>query len=170
MSWVGALLIIIATTVFGFDRAARIRNRLKQLRHIKVCLQSLEAEIVYALMPLDDAFYHLSGQTDGALSRFFLSISQKMKEGRKNASDIWKEEVKILAAEADLEKKETEILHQFGLTLGRHDRENQQRQIQLALAHLGREEQEARDLQERYEKMYKSVGFLAGVLIVILLL
>ncbi|MFC7370439.1 stage III sporulation protein SpoIIIAB [Fictibacillus iocasae] len=170
MSWAGACFVIMACTLFGFERAARTRNRLQQLRNLKVSLMSLEAEIVYALMPLDEAFYHLSGQVEGALSRFFLSVSEKMKQGQRTVDSIWIEEVEVLAREADFEKKETEILKQFGLTLGRHDRDNQQRQIQLALTHLSREEQEARDMAERYEKMYKSVGFLAGLLIVILLL
>ncbi len=59
---------------------------------------------------------------------------------------------------------------QFGETLGQHDRESQQKHIRLCITHLEREEEEAKALQPQYEKMIKSLGVLAGLLIVILLL
>ena len=61
-------------------------------------------------------------------------------------------------------------MKQFGETLGRHDRVSQQKQIMLTLTHLEREENEARDRQIRYEKMVKNIGFLTGLLLIILLL
>ena len=47
---------------------------------------------------------------------------------------------------------------QFGENLGKHDRLTQQKQIMLALTHLEREEEGARDKQKGYEKMVKSLG------------
>ena len=67
------------------------------------------------------------------------------------------------------QQTEYEILQQFGETLGQHDRESQQKHIRLCITHLEREE-EAKALQLQYEKMIKSLGVLAGLLIVILLL
>ena len=65
---------------------------------------------------------------------------------------------------------EYEIMKQFGETLGQHDLLSQQKHIRLALAHLEREEADALDRQSRYEKMLKSLGFLSGLLLVILLM
>lgn len=62
------------------------------------------------------------------------------------------------------------MLKQFGSTLGQHDRDHQQKQIHLALTHLEREEGEAKDAQQRYEKMIKSLGFLGGLLLALLLI
>ena len=50
------------------------------------------------------------------------------------------------------------------------DRDQQQKQIKLTMVHLDREEAEAKENQLRYEKMLKSLGFLGGLLIVILML
>jgi stage III sporulation protein AB len=61
-------------------------------------------------------------------------------------------------------------MSQFGATLGQHDREHQQKQIRLTLNHLEREEGDAIESQNRYEKMLKSLGFLTGLLIVILMM
>ena len=68
-----------------------------------------------------------------------------------------------------LKNTELEILEQFGETLGKHDRYQQQKQILLTLSHLEREEKEALQVQSKYEKMVKSLGFLAGLLLIVLL-
>ena len=60
-------------------------------------------------------------------------------------------------------------MKQFGETLGRHDRISQQKQIMLTLTHLEREEADAIQAQATYEKMVKSLGFLSGLLLIILL-
>ena len=70
---------------------------------------------------------------------------------------------------AAFQQTEFEILQQFGETLGQHDRESQQNIFAYVL-HIWREEEEAKALQLQYEKMIKSLGVLAGLLIVILLL
>lgn len=61
-------------------------------------------------------------------------------------------------------------MKQFGETLGRHDRISQQKQILLTLAHLEREEVDAHEKQAKYERMAKSLGFLSGLLLIILLM
>jgi stage III sporulation protein AB len=60
-------------------------------------------------------------------------------------------------------------MKQFGETLGRHDRMSQQKHIMLTLTHLEREEADAIQAQATYEKMTKSLGFLSGLLLIILL-
>ena len=60
-------------------------------------------------------------------------------------------------------------MKQFGETLGRHDRFPAKTNM-LTLTHLEREETEARDKQMKYEKMVKSIGFLSGLLLIILLM
>lgn len=69
-----------------------------------------------------------------------------------------------------LEAGEFEILSQFGETLGKSDRHHQQKQIMLTMAHLEREESDALERQGKYEKMMKSLGFLTGLLLIILLM
>jgi stage III sporulation protein AB len=82
----------------------------------------------------------------------------------------WEESLQEIWKLTALKRSEYEILVQFGETLGKHDRMTEQKQIILTLTHLEREEEDARDKQQRYEKMMKSLGFLSGLLVVILLL
>lgn len=68
------------------------------------------------------------------------------------------------------EKSEYEVLKQFGETLGIHDRISQQKHIKLALTHLEASEADAEQAQAKNEKMIKSLGFLAGLLLILLLM
>jgi stage III sporulation protein AB len=170
MTWIGAIAIVSATTIFGFEWAKRVRERPKRLRELKVTLQALEAEIMYGSTPLSEAFQHIGKPLKEPLSSFFLTISDLLNEGDHTVQQAWESRLDILAKETSFKSGEIEVLRQFGSTLGRHDKEHQQKQIQLTLAHLNREEKEARDIQERYEKMCKSLGVLMGLLIVILLM
>ncbi|MDN4074708.1 stage III sporulation protein SpoIIIAB [Fictibacillus terranigra] len=169
MNWLGAVLILVSTTWIGFELAKKVRERPKQLRQLKVGLQSLEAEIMYGLIPLDEAFLHLSSQLKGPVARFFLEVSNRLDESASSVLEAWEESLAGLSDASAFKKEEIEILRQFGATLGRHDRENQQRQIKLTLSHLERELAEANEAQVKYERMYKSLGILTGLLLIILL-
>jgi stage III sporulation protein AB len=170
MKWIGAAFIIFATTWTGFEWAKKLSERPRQLRQLKVALQALEAEIVYGLTPLDEACYHLSTQLSKPLNWFFEQFAKKLTDSETTAADAWFESLDDILPLTSFKNGELEIMRQFGATLGQHDREQQQKQIRLALAHLEREESEAIDAQKRYEKMVKSLGFLTGLLLVILLI
>lgn len=170
MKWIGAVLILTATTSFGYGAAKRLRERSRQLREMKVALQALEAEIVYGLTPLIEAATHISRQMSQPLSTLFASFANRLKNGETSVSQAWNDSLADISPHTSFGSDEIEVLKQFGITLGRHDRDHQQKQIKLTLLHLEREETEAKDAQLRYGKMMKSLGFLAGLLLTILLL
>ncbi len=162
-------MIIIVTTWIGFEYAKRLSDRPKQLRQLKVAVQSLEAEMMYGLTPLAEAADHIAKQLPKPVSTLFQRFSEKLFEKECSAFEAWQASIKDVWNTTALLDSEREVMLQFGSTLGQHDLEQQQKQIHLTLAHLAREEQEAREKQHRYEKMVKSLGFLAGLLVVILL-
>lgn len=170
MKIIGAILIIMATTWVGFEFAKRLSERPRQLRQLKVALQSLESEIMYGLTPLAEASEHIAKQIPKPISYFFLCFSEGLKNGGASVRSAWEESLKETWHLTALRNGELEVMSQFGATLGQHDREHQQKQIRLTLTHLEREEGDAVEAQNRYEKMLKSLGFLTGILIVILMI
>lgn len=168
MKWLGASFIMIAMTLLGFVSAKRFRDRPRQLRQLKVALQSLEAEIVYGLTPLSEACDHIARQIAEPIATLFGQFSKELQAGEQTANCAWEKALDACWEDAALKSSEKEVLLQFGATLGQHDRQHQQKHIRLAIAHLEREEVEAKDEQSRYEKMLKSLGLLAGLLLVIL--
>ena len=166
----GAVIIMIATTWAGFEAARKISARPRQLRQLKVALQSLEAEIMYTHTPLKEAAQKLQKQLPKPLNQLFVSFAKRLEVGETTVKEAWEESLKAVWPSLALKKGEYEILSQFGEMLGKSDKYHQQKQILLTLAHLEREESEAIDLQGKYEKMMKSLGFLSGLLLIILLI
>lgn len=170
MKIVGSLVIIFATTLYGFELSNRLSRRTKQIRYLKVALESLETEIVFALTPLGEAFDKVSRQIPFPISDFFRDVSKKLYNEENSASNIFYSSLTNWYKKTDLEKGELNILRQFGQTLGQQDLENQRKQIRLAIQYFDQEEKLALEAQKKYESMYKSLGFLAGVFIVLIMI
>lgn len=167
---IGAICIIIATSWIGFEASKSLTERTRQLRIIKSALQSLEAEIMFGHAPLHEASRRIADQIDRPISQIFLHFSSDLIRGDTTAKASWEKSLQMVWKHTSLKKNELEIMRQFGETLGKHDRIQQQKQIQLALTHLTREEVEAREKQASYGKMFKNLGFLSGLFIIILLM
>ena len=170
MKWIGAICIILATTWSGVEASRLLRERTRQLRQLKMALQSLEAEIMYGHTPLTEAAVRLSQQLSRPLSWLFETFAQKLQEGTMSARQAWEESLQEVWKMTALKEGELEIMRQFGETLGQYDHEIQQNYIRLTMVHLEREEGDAIEKQQRYEKMMKSLGVLTGILIVLLLI
>lgn len=166
---IGAIFIIVATTVVGFESARHFSERPRQLRALRSALQSLDAEIMYGHTPLHEAARRLAAQLSKPLSGFFESFAGKLMDTETTVKDAWETSLREVWKSTALKQGEFEIMKQFGETLGRHDRFSQQKHIMLALSHLEREEADAVQAQAKYEKMVKSLGFLSGLLLIILL-
>ena len=120
--------------------------------------------------PLHEASRRIAGQIGPPVGKIFSQFSKNILSGDITAKKAWRDSLHAVWNQTYLTKSELEILLQFGETLGMHDRIQQQKQIQLALVHLEREEAEAREKQTAYGKMIRNLGFLSGLLIIILLM
>lgn len=170
MKWIGALLLILSTTCFGWYMSNRLEKRPKHIRQFKNALQLLEAEITYSQAPLQNAFQTLGSQFSAPLKHFFQGLSKDMSSQKSDFIYLWNKWTEELEQIASFNKSELEIIKQFGHSLGQHDFTQQQKQIQLTLTHLDRQLQEAYDEQLKYSSLAKSLGALSGIFLVLLLI
>ncbi|MBU9712213.1 stage III sporulation protein SpoIIIAB [Evansella tamaricis] len=170
MKLIGAILIIIASTVFGWEFSGRLARRTKQIRYLKIAFESLETEMVFGMTPLPYACEKVSNQVPTPVGNLFKEVATRLESEENSAPDIWNTAVQNWKKRTDLYMSEINILHQFGQTLGLQDLENQRKQIRLAISYFDQEEKQAMESQKKFESMYKSLGFLGGVLIVIIML
>ncbi|WP_067836838.1 stage III sporulation protein SpoIIIAB [Amphibacillus sediminis] len=169
MNWIGAMLLIAATTLIGFDRSDRLKKRPQQLRQLKTALQIMEAEIIYSQHTIRSVCQHVSNQIPNPLAHFFNLIANKISDSDDLAL-LWTQELKQLKSYTALEQHELDILQQFGNTLGQFDTNQQQKQIQLTLVHLDRLLAEAHDNYLALSKVYRGIGVLSGILIALVLI
>jgi len=170
MKWLGALLIISTTTWIGFEWSFKLTNRPKHIRQLKNALQMLEAEILYSQLPLHEAFFVITKQIPYPTKIFFKYLSEHMSKQTVELLSLWDKAINQLRRHASLGKAEYEIIEQFGQTLGQHDFQQQQKHIHLTISHLDREMENARDDAYKYAKTFRSLGFLCGLFVVILLI
>ncbi|MGN1400369.1 MAG: stage III sporulation protein SpoIIIAB [Bacillus sp. (in: firmicutes)] len=167
---IGAAVILLATTWAGFEYARRLSERPRHLRLFRNSFQVLEAEIMYGHVPLQEAAWKLSKQIPGHVGVFWGDFARGLMGKDATVKSAWESSLKTLQGEAGFREAELEVLSQFGETLGRHDRHQQQKQILLTTTHLEREEEDALQTKQKYEKMAKSLGFLSGLLLIVLLI
>lgn len=170
---IGALCILFATTALGFAQAAQFAKRPQQIRVLIQALQRLETEIVYAFTPLPEALGRI-GQSlftvEKTVAIFFKEASQLLEHRTGfSAQEIWQQSLEKHWSGTAFQQNEREIVLKLGDYLGLSDREDQTKHIRLAMDQLKLEEELAREEQQRYEKMWKSLGVLGGMFVVIVL-
>ncbi len=167
----GAILIISATTSFGFYLARSLYRRTRQIRELQNALQLLETEIVYGATPLSQALQKTGEMTAQPLDGIFRRAAVYLGEyGGLSTYECWKMALEETWPSTFLQAGEKDILLQIGQALGRSDRSDQQRHLRMALQHLLSEGDRAKEEQERYEKMCRSLGFLGGLLLALLMI
>lgn len=166
----GAIFVLVSGTWFGFYQAAQFANRPKQIRQFILAMQRLETEILYGFTPLAEALFKIGQQLSEPLRTIFDEAAHRLANRTDvTAQESWQQSVEEHWKHTAMKQNEKQIIYQFGFTLGTSDRNDQIKHIRLAVNQLQHEEAAARDDQSRYEKMCKSLGLLAGALIVILI-
>ncbi|MCO7176587.1 stage III sporulation protein SpoIIIAB [Sporolactobacillus kofuensis] len=168
MKLIGSLIILFASTAIGILLARQYRDRPREIRQWRSALQSIEAEIVYGRVPVDQMAVDLSKQLPAPIKTFFQLLTQHLKRDKQTLQSAWSDSIERFWPMTSMKRPEKEIVLQFGSTLGTEDAENQKKHIQLALSHLEREETDARQSQKANEKLFRSIGFLTGILFILL--
>jgi stage III sporulation protein AB len=171
IKWLGAMLILIAGTSYGFIQAAQYARRPREIRHLIHALNALETEIMYGVAPLPQAFSRVVTTVPKPIADLFEQAASRMIEqtSELTGGQCWKEAIAAVWPYTAMKHAERESLLALTATLGISDRMDQAKHIRLAMTQLQTEEAIAREEQSRYEKMWKSLGLLASALVVILM-
>lgn len=168
----GATLLIGASAGIGWIQAATYAARPKQLRLLHHALSRLETAIMYAHTPLSAAFYDIAQQMPSILHIIFIHAAKAMEQSSTisfTAKEAWQQAWDIHSGHTALNTVDLRIVREFGYTLGISDQEDQCKHIRLAIKQLEQEEWTAQEEYKKYGKMCRSLGVLAGLLIVILI-
>lgn len=166
----GAILFITSTSLVGFDISRQLTLRTAQLRMFIYSLQMIEAEMTYSYDSLRHIFQKVKHKTTFPVAQFYDSLAERLGEPVANFTTIWDEELAKLANKSTLKVEEINILQQFGQNIGNHTIEQQQKQIKLTIYYLQKQLDEAIEHKNKYDKTVKSISFLIGLFIVLILI
>ena len=161
----GAILIITAGSVYGFSRAEKLAKRERSLIALKTAFRILESEISFTSSHLKHAFLHIHNiMKCGKL--FELAAMNIELTG---ISSAWCEAVEKEKKALCLTDKDAEILKTLASELGHSDREHQTKNINHVSALLSQAIEDAHNEYTTSAKLYRNMGILGGIFIVLIL-
>ncbi len=166
----GSMLIVTSSTFIGNSIAQKYIKRAKEIRIFQVGLQMLETEVAFSLNNLPDALNKIGASIPEDVGRVFKYTSDLLsKRTGISAQEAWSSSISNFDTHLNLDRDDKEILIAFGNSLGSSDKENQIKNIHLTCTKLSIQEKKAEELKLKNVKLYKNLGVLAGVLLVLIL-
>jgi len=169
MTIIGSLILILGCGSLGLYLAARIRKRPIELRECLVALTLLDTEILWGGTPLPEAFATLKDRTDGAWRGFFAELEQRLQKGE-GANPAWKATIQQQMKNFCIKPEDWQVIQDVGKGLGRSDRHEQHKQIELVKQQIVLIKDQASEWSEKQAKMWSYLGFLGGIAGVIFLI
>lgn len=167
----GSILVISACTAAGYVLSRDSSRRPSHLRDLQSLLQMMENEIGYMSNLLVDAFDNIAKTNRCEVSGIFKGTSRYMKENNGiPASSAWERTLDKEMPALSLNREDRGILISFGKMLGNSDLDGQLKNIRLTLQQLRLQEKKAEENKKKNELMYKRLGLLLGIAIVIVLI
>lgn len=166
------LKIIIYITIFacssyiGILFSRKYSSRVDELKDFKNAFNIFKTKLKYTYAPLDEIFMDVSKSIKGVVGVTFLDICNNMKI--ENATDSFNNAIDTVNLNLTIEDKET--IKNLSKLLGKTDIEGQLSQIDLCLSFLNVQIEKAEKEKEKNEKLYKTLGIITGLGIVIVLM
>ena len=161
-----SILIVVCATRLGVEIAKKYVQREKELYEIKNAFKIMETKMRYTYEPLKDIFNEISHTIDKNVSLIFKNAAEKIETHP--AKSTWEESVDN--AELMINKEDKDIIKSFGKLLGKTDKLGQISEIELVCSLLDKQIGQASLEREKNEKLYKKIGLIMGLGLVIILI
>ena len=168
----GTIKIFFLITIFGLAvyignfKANQYINRLKELICIKSLLNIFENKIKFTQSTLEEIFNHIA---ENCSEKNIKNIFQELAKEKNN--NIHKSlENTINRAETNLNKEDKKILIDMGKVLGTTDIEGQVSNIKITSSFIDRQIEKAEQEKEKNVKMFRILGIVMGLTIIIILI
>lgn len=166
---VGSAMIIITTAALGLAYANRKVDRVKHINYFISAFNMLEIEIKFAMSFLPDAFRKIASSSDRKIGEIFEYAANKITDCKTNACEAWNEAINKKIPNLCLNNDDKNIITALGSSLGETDGESQIKNIRLIVERLKNQMVKADEDKEKSEKLFKNLGVLSGLTIVIIL-
>ena len=159
------ILIFLTCTRIGMKIANKYVVRANNLKQMKKAIKILEAKITYTYDMLPDLFFEISEKVNGAVGSVFKKAGLKMEV--EFAGEAWENSLD----ECDyFTKEDKDALKSLGKLLGSTDMHGQLKQLSLVNCFLDEQIKEATLLKDRNTSLYRKLGVIIGLGIMIVLI
>lgn len=159
-------LIIAVSTAIGILFSKKYANREKELKEMKNALNIFSTKIKFTYEPIPTLFMEISNKIGGNVGNIFSRAVSRMKE--MSAGEAW-----VMALEetkTNLIKEDIGVIKNLSRLLGQTDLEGQISEIEVVNNFLTIQLENAGEEKRKNEKMYRTLGVVAGLTIAIILI
>jgi len=169
-SVIGAIALIAGCTAIGFYYAAQDGFRIQDLQEFKKALLILSSEIEHMRSPLPIASANISKRTKGSVSALFAEFSQLLSSGNNDtAYQLWTQALEGQRKRSYLTREDWDAVESFGKTLGYLDKQMQQSAITVTTDYINEKTTMLQTQSDKSKRMYRSLGVIGGLLLIVLL-
>lgn len=159
------IMIVLASMLIGILISKKYSKRVEELREIKTALNMLETKIRFTYEPLPEVFNQIASTTSQNIGEIFSKASFNMKD--MVAQEAW--EKALEETNLNLNQEDLNILKKMGNLLGKTDADGQISEIRLTNSFVNMQINKAEEEKNKNAKMYRTLGTVIGLAIVIIL-
>lgn len=157
--------IFLSSSLIGILISKKYSNRVSELKEFKNALNIFKTKIRYTYEPLPQIFTEISENVNSNISPVFKNAAEKMKFCA--AGEAWN--LALTIEELNIDDEDRNALKNLSKLLGKTDLDGQLNQIEMTTNFLDKQIKEAETQKEKSEKMYRTLGMIIGIGIVIIL-
>jgi len=167
---VGAAMVVAASGLSGLAVAGGYSRRPRELRWLRSALQMLETEVAYGATQLAEAMARVANRCDQAVAPLFSRTAAELSAmSGITAAEAWEKSLEGYYPGSALKPQDLSILRNLGSSLGISDRTDQIKHLRLAMEQISSEAAAAGEEAARNVKLWSYLGFLGGLMVVLIL-
>ena len=167
---IGAITLVASCAALGFYLAAQEGFRVHDLQEFKKALMILNSEIEHLRAPLPIACANIARRVKEPVTTLFANFSQLLAENEgETAYQLWVQAMEGQKSRTHLAAEDWDVLEGFGKTLGYLDKQMQQSAIAYTVDYIDEKTISLHTQSDKNKRMYRSLGVIGGLLLVVLL-
>ena len=168
---ISSSLIIIASSYIGIACASKYEMEVKNISAFLSTLKMLEFDVSFLKLPLRESFERIAKSQRGSVKKFYNYLAEELKSAKgEDIGYIYKKALNRYRGELLFDENVEIVLSDFSDNLGNMNVENEIANIKAAYTKLKYYEEEARGIANKNVKMYRGLGLLGGIFIVLILI
>lgn len=167
----GIVLVLVSAYAIGCLFARQVKEREKWLKDIKMAMFLLMGELEYHHQPMPEALELVGERHGGRLERFFKTTAEelKKKEGI-SMKEIWQQQAGQVLKESPLSREQKEEFAELGLYFMEADKTARKNALEFYLNRLEEDIVSLRETGADKVYLYRTMGMLGGMFLLILVL